>query len=219
MPLSWQVSVFHMTPDQDPPWFLKRPFIPLHALHHQIVVMQVSEERIVPSRIRSASSEVMHSGWQVGGGEETRILLRWRRNPASSIFGPIEECNAPFGAVTFKCGVKPKQIEPERHVGREDIPVAHSFPLRTTWNSQQPMKYGLRLYNTKSICSSSEWSPGLEWELDGWSPLKRLGNTWKKWLNKVLSQPSTTSLYLLKSQLWVHQQITQTGYAVFLNPP
>lgn len=38
----------------------------------------------------------------------------------SSIFKPIEVRDTPFGAVTFKCAVKPKQIEPERQVGRVD---------------------------------------------------------------------------------------------------
>ena len=101
MPLTWAGSVCYITQVVYPPRFLKRVFIPFQQLRQKIM-MQVRQGRSVPRRISIQVVPAVKSGmagwWEEeeeGGGVvcEARILLQWRRNPARSIFKPIEVCN------------------------------------------------------------------------------------------------------------------------------
>lgn len=77
-------AALYITLQLDPPWFLKRVFIPLQALRQQVVMQVHKRKELFPCRISTQEASPVKSGMVVdwlGGGGRGRGSMRGEDSP------------------------------------------------------------------------------------------------------------------------------------------
>lgn len=123
----------------------------------KLSLLRVFTSQQVAMLVPTNSSSCVVSPCVLVGGGKARILLRWRRNPASSIFRPIPECNTLL--VQQPSTVLSNQNKQESKGGGSALVAVYSA-LHLPLTYRAAMKYGLRVLIAEMWCSWAEWWSG-----------------------------------------------------------